>query len=113
MKVIFLDVDGVLNSEHWYKVNYRRHPERCRVETAIDPRFVRNLKRIVDKTGAKIVLSATCRGAVKKKRNHYLRIILKKYQPSCIFCGNADEITYFKGKLICRDCLKSLKIIAD
>ncbi len=41
------------------------------------------------------------------------RIILKKYQPSCIFCGNADEITYFKGKLICRDCLKSLKIIAD
>jgi len=41
------------------------------------------------------------------------KIILKKYQPSCIFCSNADEVTYFKGKLICRDCLKSLKFIAD
>lgn len=37
------------------------------------------------------------------------KIILKKYQPACIFCGNADHITYFKGKLICRDCLKELK----
>ena len=40
------------------------------------------------------------------------KIILKKYQPSCTFCENADEVTYFKGKLICRDCLKALKVIA-
>lgn len=73
MKVIFLDVDGVLNSEHWYRKNHRRHPERCRVETAIDPRYVRNLRKIIKRTGAKVVLSATCRGAVK------LRQILKKY----------------------------------
>jgi hypothetical protein len=79
MKVIFLDVDGVLNSEHWYKKNHKRHPERCRVETAIDPRFVRNLKKIVQKTGAKIVLSATCRSTVREKRNHYLHQILEKY----------------------------------
>ena len=37
------------------------------------------------------------------------KIILKKYQPACIFCGNADNITYFKGKLICKDCLAELK----
>ena len=37
------------------------------------------------------------------------RIILKKYQPSCLFCGNADNITYFKGKLVCQDCLNELK----
>ncbi len=37
------------------------------------------------------------------------KIILKKYQPACIFCGNADNITYFKGKLICKDCLEELK----
>lgn len=79
MKVIFLDVDGVLNSEHWYKKNHKRHPERCRVETAIDPRFVRNLAKIVKRTGAKIVLSATCRGTVREKRNHYLHQILAKY----------------------------------
>jgi len=38
------------------------------------------------------------------------KIILKKYQPACIFCGNADNVTYFKGKLICRDCAEELKI---
>ena len=38
-------------------------------------------------------------------------IILKKYQPSCLFCQNADDLAYFKGKLICPDCLKSLKAI--
>ncbi len=37
------------------------------------------------------------------------KIILKKYQPACLFCGNADNIIYFKGKLICKDCLEELK----
>lgn len=37
------------------------------------------------------------------------RIILKKYEPSCIFCSSADDVTYFRGKLICQDCLQSLK----
>jgi len=37
------------------------------------------------------------------------KIILKKYEPSCIFCSSADEVTYFKGKLICQECLHSLK----
>ena len=37
------------------------------------------------------------------------KIVLKKYQPCCIFCGNADNVTLFKGKLICSDCLSSLR----
>ncbi|MBR5313892.1 MAG: AbrB family transcriptional regulator [Clostridia bacterium] len=37
------------------------------------------------------------------------KVILKQYQPACIFCGNADNVTYFKGKLICKDCLEELK----
>ena len=37
------------------------------------------------------------------------KIVLKKYQPACIFCGNADNVTFFKGKLVCSDCLISLK----
>ena len=36
------------------------------------------------------------------------KIILKKYRPSCIFCGNADNVVYMKGKLVCRDCVKEL-----
>ena len=37
------------------------------------------------------------------------KIILKKYQPACIFCGNADNVTFFCDKRICTDCLKKLK----
>ncbi|XEC95796.1 AbrB/MazE/SpoVT family DNA-binding domain-containing protein [Paenibacillus tarimensis] len=33
------------------------------------------------------------------------RIMLKKYEPACVFCGNAGNATYFKGKLICQDCI--------
>jgi len=32
------------------------------------------------------------------------KIILKKYEPACIFCGNADDIRHFRGKNICREC---------
>ena len=36
------------------------------------------------------------------------KIILKKYQPACIFCANANDVVYLKGKLVCRDCIKEL-----
>ncbi|MBU3205171.1 AbrB/MazE/SpoVT family DNA-binding domain-containing protein [Clostridium algidicarnis] len=36
-------------------------------------------------------------------------IILKKYEPACTFCGEASEVINFKGKNICRSCLKELK----
>ncbi|MDR3591783.1 MAG: AbrB/MazE/SpoVT family DNA-binding domain-containing protein [Negativicutes bacterium] len=36
-------------------------------------------------------------------------IILRKYQPACVFCGNASEITNFKGKNICTDCLSNFE----
>lgn len=37
------------------------------------------------------------------------QIILKKYQPACIFCGNAKDVENFKGKNICQACLADLK----
>lgn len=37
------------------------------------------------------------------------RIILQKYAPACIFCGNADEVVYFNGKRICPECLAKIK----
>jgi len=36
-------------------------------------------------------------------------VILKKYEPDCIFCGNARDVINFKGKNICSHCLKELK----
>ena len=37
------------------------------------------------------------------------RIVLTKYAPACIFCGNADEVVYFAGKRICKECVHKLK----
>lgn len=37
------------------------------------------------------------------------KIVLKKYQPSCIFCGNSDYVTVFRGKLVCADCISAIK----
>lgn len=35
-------------------------------------------------------------------------IILKKYEPNCIFCGNSKELSTYKDKLICSKCLAKL-----
>ncbi|MBY6965292.1 AbrB/MazE/SpoVT family DNA-binding domain-containing protein [Clostridium botulinum] len=37
------------------------------------------------------------------------QIILKKYSPACIFCGEASEVINFKGKNICKKCMRELK----
>ncbi len=37
------------------------------------------------------------------------KIILKKYNPACTFCGSASDVTFFKDKLICRSCIKNIK----
>ena len=37
------------------------------------------------------------------------RIILQKYHPSCLFCNNVDDVVYFQGKKVCKDCLNKLK----
>lgn len=34
------------------------------------------------------------------------KIILKKFQKSCVFCENTENITDFKGKMICKECRK-------
>ena len=35
-------------------------------------------------------------------------IVLKKYQPACIFCDSAKDIINYRGKNICRNCVKAL-----
>lgn len=36
-------------------------------------------------------------------------IILRKYQPACIFCGDAGNVVFFNGKRICQSCLARIK----
>ena len=35
-------------------------------------------------------------------------IILKKYEPNCVFCGNSKELTSYKDKLVCSKCVNKL-----
>ncbi len=35
-------------------------------------------------------------------------VILKKYMPACIFCGEATDISQFQGRNICNDCLNEI-----
>lgn len=36
-------------------------------------------------------------------------IILKKYEPACIFCNNAKNIKVYRGKKVCGECYSELK----
>ncbi len=36
-------------------------------------------------------------------------IILKKYAPGCIFCGDLTDAKGFSGKNVCRSCLTEIK----
>lgn len=72
MRVIFLDIDGVLNSERYalkLEAKHRRlgHPEDSRAcgcfstREQVDPDAIARLNRLVAATGAKIVVSSTWR----------------------------------------------------
>ena len=37
------------------------------------------------------------------------RIILQKYYPACIFCGDAKDVINYRGRNICRRCLEEMK----
>ena len=54
IKVIFLDVDGVLNSDRTVRKTQSGY-------TFVDNRQMKNLKHIINMTGAKVVLSSDWR----------------------------------------------------
>ena len=59
-KIIFLDFDGVLNTEHYQNyLMYQRQPWQDKHGAFFDPEAVRQLKRIVDITKADIVIESS------------------------------------------------------
>ncbi|QEK13392.1 AbrB/MazE/SpoVT family DNA-binding domain-containing protein [Crassaminicella thermophila] len=70
--------------------------------------------RKVDELG-RVVLPIELRRTLNIKEKDALeiyvdedQIILKKYEPACIFCGQAKDITVFKGKNICPACIEEI-----
>lgn len=39
------------------------------------------------------------------------KVILKKYNPSCLFCASTDDTVMYNGKLVCKDCIEKLNKI--
>ena len=82
-KVIFLDIDGVLNCES--------SPSRCMNFLGIDKDKVRRLAKIVEKTGAIIVLTSSWKDGWAPARKY------DKYE--YYHCHYLDEHLWKKGKL--------------
>lgn len=65
MRVIFLDIDGVLNNSTFWHEQHTKDPEKAEWgtmnETGWDPESIRCLNEIVDRTGATIIVSSTWR----------------------------------------------------
>ena len=99
MKVIFLDIDGVLNCTY--------SKSRCQGYTGIDIDKAERLKEIVDATGARIVLSSTWRlgynkdGHRLKKHGDYLKMKFDKVGLS-VYSVTPDlgRMGYCRGKEI-------------
>ena len=75
----------------------RRMDELGRVVIPIE---IRNQFNIVEKDPIEIYVDGSS-------------IVLKKYEKSCLFCGNTKKLVNYKDKLICSKCLKQIKTLAD
>ena len=69
MKIIFLDVDGCINSED-YAV-YRYETKQFNKDQFIDERAVAFLNYLIDQTEAKVVLSSSWRGSFEETENRF------------------------------------------
>lgn len=59
-KIIFLDFDGVLNTEHYQGLlQYQGKPWQDEYGAFFDPKAVKQLKRIIDATDADIVIESS------------------------------------------------------
>ena len=64
------------------------------------PIEIRNTFDIAEKDPIEIYVDGSC-------------IILKKYEPNCIFCGNAKNLISYKDKLVCSKCAEKLSSLEN
>ena len=39
------------------------------------------------------------------------RIVLQKYEPSCVFCASSRGLVSYRGKNVCRECIRRLEVL--
>ena len=70
----------------------RRVDELGRVVIPIE---IRNQFNIVEKDPIEIFVQGS-------------NIVLKKFEPNCIFCNNTQDLLSYNNKLICKDCANKI-----
>ena len=70
----------------------RRMDELGRV---VIPMELRNQFKIVEKDPIEIFVDGSS-------------IVLRKYEPNCIFCGNTKDLYEYNDKLVCRKCAEKI-----
>lgn len=64
------------------------------------PKEIRDLFNIVEKDPIEIFIENN-------------NIILKKYQPSCIFCFSQERLCSYNNKFICLECAKKINELSN
>jgi hypothetical protein len=92
--IVFLDIDGVLNSKQWYAQAASRKEERNSqpstdrglLERSIDPACIQRLNRLLQRTGAVVIVSSSWR------KKHELSEIVSLIKARG-FCGEVIGVT--------------------
>ena len=107
--IVFMDIDGVLNSEKWYAQAASRKEDRnsesstqqSLLERSIDPACIQRLNRLLQRTGAAVIVSSSWR------KEHPLSEIVRIMEARG-FCGAvigatpSDDGTLSRGEEITR-----------
>lgn len=125
MKVIFLDVEGVLNTRETYERAYRIYGRTAMIDLELDSFRLEYLKTIIEETKAKIVLSSSFRYFFEKKDGKLLptnfkgkklydsfnKFGIEIYDTTVAKIGSREE--QIKEWLSSRDDIDSFVIIDD
>jgi len=111
MKIIFLDIDGVLNSDTWEESD--EHINGKYPENMFDPKAVNLLNKIIKETGAKIVLTSTWRlkYSLVEMTKLFIKIGLKCDLIGCTPDLKKDNDYTLRGNEILKWCKDNRRII--
>ncbi len=85
-----------------------------RKTSAVHRSKLKGVVRKVDELG-RVVLPVDLRRALDVNEKDDVEIfldgasiVLRKYCPTCVFCGSTTYVLQFKNKTLCKDCLNDL-----
>lgn len=101
MKIIFLDIDGVLNSTTYFMSNKDELKKKTDYKPSydLDPNAINLLNNLIAETGAKVVVSSTWRSGKEKEElqsileeKGFKGEVIDKTPYGCYMCVRGNEI---------------------